>query len=232
MTTPVPGPVNIVTVDGPAAAGKTTTSLILARMYGLNYLESGRAYRVMAYLALQNRASLDDENALVRLYRSLFGSPETSRRMFDETSRYGDSLRTPAVDHAVSRVSRMSALRAEITDMIRKWVVSKGDCVVEGRDIGTVVFPKAPVKFYLTAAPEIRARRRFVDEPDRTFEDVLADVMRRDDADRGRKASPLIPAADSLIIDTSRCSVRDVVALMAKKCAAVGFSTIPQNVSI
>lgn len=217
---------HIVAVDGPAAAGKTTTSLIIAKRYGLRYLESGRAYRLMAYLALRHGVQLDNESGLVTLYRSIFGNQATAGTVFEETERYGDSLRSVEVTRAVSKVSGMPALRTRITELIRSWAASASGGVVEGRDIGTTVFPRAAVKFYLTAAPEVRAQRRAADETDRAYQDVLADVLRRDHADRSRTASPLRPAHDSIVIDTSRLSVAAVVATMVHRCDEMGFATV------
>jgi cytidylate kinase len=210
------GAIHIVAVDGPAAAGKTTTSLILAKQYGLSYLESGRAYRIMAYLALCAGVALDDEKALITLYRARFGTPHTRARMLMKSAVDENSLRGPEVSRAVSAVSRLPMLRAEITELIRLWALDQDRSIVEGRDIGTAVFPAAPLKFYLTADPEVRALRRVSDEPGSTYQDVLADITRRDHADTTRTASPLLPADDAVLIDTSRLNVRQVVDRMAE----------------
>jgi CMP/dCMP kinase len=212
MATSPSGATHIVAVDGPAAAGKTTTSTILARRYGLSYLESGRAYRVMAYLALRADVSLDDETALIALYRARFGTGRTLAAGVDDEN----SLRGPEVSRAVSAVSRLPMLRAEITDLIRRWALDQEGSIIEGRDIGTAVFPRAAVKFFLTADPEVRAWRRVSDESGRSYQEVLADIIRRDHADTTRKASPLLPANDAVIIDTSQLDVSQVVDRMAQ----------------
>lgn len=218
---------HIVAIDGPAAAGKTTTSLILAARYGLRYLESGTAYRLMAYLALRRGVRPDDENGVVALYQSLFGNRRDVGAMFEEGDRHARALRSPEVTRAVSTVSRLPELRLRITDLIRSWATASLGGVVEGRDIGTIVFPTAVVKFYLTAAPEVRARRRVADEFGRTYQEVLADVLRRDHADETRKASPLRPASGSVVIDTSDLSVDEVVAKMTDRCDSAGFAKMP-----
>jgi cytidylate kinase len=225
VTTEPSGAVRIVAVDGPAAAGKTTTSKILAEKYGLLYLESGRAYRIMAYHALRNKVEPDDEKALIGLYHSVFPASRTSEQIFRDSAAYDDVLRGPEVSRAVSKVSKLQDLRARITDMIRSWAAQSGGVVVEGRDIGTAVFPTATVKFYLTAAPEIRARRRATREAGSTYEEVLDDVIRRDHADATRKASPLFPAEDSMRIDTSRLSIEEVVCRMSQKCDQAGLTS-------
>jgi cytidylate kinase len=223
MTDPDPPCPYVVAVDGPAAAGKTTTSLILAKKFGLSYLESGLAYRIMAYLAQRDRVPLDDEKALIRLYRSVLGNAEAQRRMFEEAKEYTDVLRGRDVTRSVSAVSSLPGLRAKITDLIRSWVLSRGSSVVEGRDIGTTVFPTATVKFYLTADPEVRARRRADDEGGRPYREVLADVLSRDEADMSRAASPLTPARNSVVIDTGGLTVDQVVATMSNVCVKSGF---------
>jgi cytidylate kinase len=224
MTDPDPTGPHVVAVDGPAAAGKTTASLVLARTFGLSYLESGLAYRLVAYLAQRHKVPVDDEKALIRLCRSLLGTTEEQRRIFEEAKQYNDVLRSRDVTRSVSSVSSMPGLRARITDLIRSWVMSRGNSVVEGRDIGTTVFPAATVKFYLTADPEVRARRRADDEGGRSYRDVLADVLRRDEADMSRATSPLTPAPDSVMIDTGPLSVDQVVAAMSKVCTDFGLT--------
>jgi cytidylate kinase len=231
MTDSAPTAARIVAVDGPAAAGKTTTAVELAARYGLRYLESGLAYRLMAYLALRYQVRLDNEKALVGLYQRFFGTPDTRADMFHESSRYGALLRDPQVDHAVSKVASMPALRREITQLIRSWAAAGQGSCVEGRDIGTTVFPSATVKFFLTAAPEVRARRRTAERKNDSYERILADVLRRDEADERRATSPLVPATDSVVIDTSGLTVDQVVTTMLTECRQAGFGPPHQRVT-
>jgi cytidylate kinase len=122
-------------------------------------------------------------------------------------------------------------LRAEITDLIRQWALDQNGSIVEGRDIGTAVFPTAAVKFFLTADPQVRARRRVSDEPGRAYQEVLADIERRDHADTTRKTSPLSPANDAVIIDTSQLGVDQVVDRMAQSMAHSFNQFTPLNVT-
>lgn len=220
---------HVVAVDGPAAAGKTTTSRALSTHYDLRYLESGMAYRFMAYLALHRGVDIDDGPALVRLCAALVTGSGSSQRLFEESREHVDELRGPDVSRAVSAVARLPELRALITELIRSWAVIGGGSVVEGRDIGTVVFPLAPAKFYLTAAPEIRAERRWANEGG-GFQDILDDIVRRDAADRNRETSPLRPADDAVIIDTSDLTVAEVLSQMMCRCEEVGLTALRREV--
>ncbi|WP_181320207.1 (d)CMP kinase [Saccharothrix carnea] len=213
----------VVAVDGPAAAGKTTTCLALAGTFGLKYLESGRTYRLLAFEALRRSVSVDDESAVVSLCEELIESSRTAGLLEVDRHDAGD-LRSRAVNVAVSAVAKFPELRRRVTELVRVWAGAQGRCVVEGRDIGTVVFPAAPVKFYLTATPEARAARRVVQERAGSYEDVLRDVMRRDEADMSRTASPLVPADDAVVIDTTDLAVTQVVDLMASLCRRRGVA--------
>ncbi|MEU4445023.1 (d)CMP kinase [Actinosynnema sp. NPDC050801] len=213
----------VVAVDGPAAAGKTTTCLALADTFGLKYLESGRTYRLLAFEALRRSISVDDESAVVSLCEELIKSNRTTGLLEVDRHDVGD-LRSGAVNIAVSAVAKFPELRRRVTELVRVWAGAQGGCVVEGRDIGTVVFPAAPIKFYLTATPEARAARRVVQERAGSYEDVLRDVVRRDEADMSRAASPLVPADDAVVIDTTDLAVHQVVDLMTSLCRRCGVA--------
>jgi cytidylate kinase len=206
----------IVAVDGPAAAGKTTTSRALSTHYDLRYLESGTAYRFITYLALRDGVDLGDGPALVRL---------CSAALFEDGIEHADELRAAEVSEAVADVSRLPELRSVVAELVRSWAALGGGGVVVGRDIGTVVFPSAVAKFYLTAAPEIRAERRWANEGG-GFQDILDDIVRRDAADRDRAVSPLRPADDAMVIDTSELTVAEVLSLMMRRCEEVGLTAV------
>jgi len=130
----------------------------------------------------------------------------------------GRVLRQLDVTHAVSLVARVPGLRSKLTSLTRSWAAGRGkSCIIEGRDIGTTVFPDAPVKFYLTAEPEVRALRR-VKQEGGSYEVILKDVLRRDDADMTRQDSPLRPAEDAVLIDTTWLSINQVVEQMLSRC--------------
>ncbi|UUV32226.1 (d)CMP kinase [Amycolatopsis roodepoortensis] len=222
-------PAMVIAVDGPAAAGKTTTSLVLARTFGLDYLESGKAFRVIACEALRRRRPVDDPDAIGNLCDELFADGDSGSVL--ASARYTPlALRSPDVTAAVPVVARMPDVRRHITALIHQWAAQHRRCIIEGRDIGTAVFPAAPVKFYLTATTEIRAARRVRQEPGHTYDIVLADVRRRDLADMTRTIAPLTPANDAIEIDTSRLTIRQVLHRMSAVCRTRGIDNpTPDN---
>ncbi|WP_158070228.1 (d)CMP kinase [Amycolatopsis regifaucium] len=214
-------------MDGPAAAGKTTTCLALANTFGLRYLESGRTYRIIAFEALRREIPVDDTREITGLCDELLMESRTESLLTAE--RYAsDKLRETPVNVAVSAVAKIAEVRQRVTGLIRLWAKTQAQCVVEGRDIGTAVFPAARVKFYLTASPEVRAMRRVRQERADSYENVLADVIRRDEADMNRAASPLVAAEDAIRIDTTRLTIDQVTSRMASACRNQGLEIIRQ----
>ncbi|QFU85877.1 (d)CMP kinase [Amycolatopsis sp. YIM 10] len=213
----------VIAVDGPAAAGKTTTCLALAETFDLRYLESGRPYRIVAYEALRRGVAVDDGRAVVGLCDDLIDESR-STNLLASTRYQPQELRSVSVNRTVSAVARIGELRGRVTELIHLWANAQARCVVEGRDIGTVVFPSAPAKFYLTARPETRAKRRVRQEGRGSYEDVLKDVIRRDEADMSRTVSPLKPASDAVEIDTTSLSVDQVVGRMVDVCRTRGVA--------
>lgn len=211
----------VIGVDGPTAAGKTTSCLALADVFDLNYLESGRAYRIVAFEALLRKTPLHDHKATIALCDELIEKSRTVSLLTSDRYDTAD-LRSAPVNVAVSTVAKIAELRQRVTQLVRLWAESHAQCVVEGRDIGTVVFPTAAVKFYLTASPEVRAARRVRQERSGTYKDVLRDVLRRDEADMSRTASPLMPADDAITIDTTEITLDQVVGRMTLACRARG----------
>mgnify|MGYP000031640939 CR=1 FL=1 len=211
----------IIAVDGPAAAGKTTASTKIAARMNIAYLESGRAYRLLAHRAIEDSVSLDDAKALLRLCDDAFVSQYDSL-VGGNGSNLG-FLRDARVGRVVSLVAKIPEIRTRVTGATRAWARRTGSCIVEGRDIGTAVFPDATIKFYLDATPEVRALRRQKDEPESSYEAVLRDVVNRDYQDSSRRESPLRPASDAQIIDTSKLSIPEVLAAMLSSCVASGL---------
>jgi CMP/dCMP kinase len=213
----------IVAIDGPAASGKSTVARALARRLAMGYLDTGAMYRSVAWLALREGVSVEDEDGLVELARA---HPVTFEVREDaafpavivDGRDVTLAIRTPEVDTAVSPVSRMPHVRRLMVDEQRE-VASDGDWVVEGRDIGTVVFPGAAVKVFITATAEERARRRAADERAAglmpSVDDTQARIEARDRYDSTRQASPLVAADDARLIDTTAMSVEEVVDLIA-----------------
>ncbi|WP_288071023.1 (d)CMP kinase [Adlercreutzia caecimuris] len=211
----------IVAIDGPSGAGKSTVAKAVAKELGFSCLDTGAMYRAVAWQALQNGVSLDDEAALgeiARTYDIAFGHVEgdpVPKRVFIGDAEVTDAIRTAEIDRAVSPTSAAPSVRAALLDQQRR-IGNGGDYVVEGRDIGTVVFPDAAVKVFLTASDEERAHRRVRQNVDRgigsiDYEEVLADLRRRDEADSSRATAPLRAAEDAVQIDSTSHYIEEVI---------------------
>jgi cytidylate kinase len=223
-------PLVIVAIDGPAGSGKSTVARALARRLGFAYLDTGAMYRAVTWLALTHEVPLDDAAGLDRIARGARidfertpGEPLATRVLADGHD-VTDAIRTPEVDAAVSAVASQPAVRDAMVAQQRAAAAHAVDCVVEGRDIGTVVFPDAELKVYLTASAEERARRRHEEQRDAGLgvqaDEVLASMRRRDRLDSTRAASPLAAAEDAVVVDTTGMTpdaVVEHVAAMAKE---------------
>lgn len=220
----------IVAIDGPAASGKSTVARAVARSLGFRYLDTGAMYRALGVEALHQGVSLEDDDAIIALARSasiLFehepGDPIHTAVLINGRDVTRD-IRTPGADLAVSPVSRIPEVR-EAMVALQRALASSFDTVVEGRDIGTVVFPDAPVKVYLTATAEERARRRLGDHVaaghGSEIAAVAADIERRDHVDSTRAVSPLRPADDAVTLDTTGMTVDEVVEHISALARAV-----------
>jgi cytidylate kinase len=210
----------IVAIDGPAASGKSTVARALARRLGFRYLDTGAMYRAVAEEALERGVSLDDSAALAELAHAAMiafeyaGDDPVYRRITGRGRDVTAAIRTPEVDAAVSAVARIPEVRSAMVAEQRRCAAGS-DIVVEGRDIGTVVFPDAEVKVYLTASARERAARRLKDRAgagyEATLEDVVFDIARRDEVDTTRETSPLAVAEDAVTVDTTGRTVDEVV---------------------
>ena len=214
--------VRVVAVDGPAGSGKSTVSRAVADVLGLRTLDTGAMYRCVTLAALERGVDLDDEAALAALSESVHLD------LADGTVRLDDrdvaaEIRGPEVTGAVSTVAGRPAVRAVLVARQRAWVAAQDGGVVEGRDIGTVVLPDAPLKVFLTARDEVRAARRQRDEAaaqrSADVEAVRAAIDARDSADSslGRALRPEDAAPDALVIDTSSMSLDEVVAAVVER---------------
>ncbi len=218
----------IVAVDGPSGAGKSTLGRRLARELGLLYMDTGAMYRAIALAALRANIDLTDAHALARIARDsrieLTGDADRLQVWLDGEEVSG-SLRTEEVAAAASIVSINSDVRRAMVSRQREMARdAKRGVVLDGRDIGTVVFPDAPVKFFLTATPEQRATRRFhqAGESARNYEDVLRDIQERDARDATRGDSPLAIADDAIVIDSTEETAEEVFARMISIIAERG----------
>lgn len=206
----------IIAIDGPAGAGKSTVARHLAARFGLLNLESGAMYRAFARKALDSGVDPDHPQALETLARSttiaLEPTPSGNRVLLDGVDVTA-SLRDPSVTQVASRVSVHPAIRTWMVDLQRAMGRS-GGIVMEGRDIGTVVFPNADIKFFLDASPEARSQRRYLEAPpaSTTPEALHEELRKRDERDRNRADSPLRPAPDAVIIDSTELTLDQVLA--------------------
>ncbi|WP_079535109.1 (d)CMP kinase [Phoenicibacter congonensis] len=212
----------IVAIDGPCGAGKSSVAKVVARELGFSCLDTGAMYRAVAWLAKHNGVDLDDNEALGKVARECeiaFGHTNedpTPNQVFVDGHDVTSDIRTAEIDKAVSPVSSAPAVREALV-LQQQRIGNAGDYVVEGRDIGTVVFPNAEVKVFLTASPEERAHRRVRQNADRCvgsidYEEVLADIIRRDRADTTRDTSPLKKADDAVEIDSTGDHIETVIA--------------------
>ena len=200
----------VIAIDGPAGSGKSTVARRLAERLGLEYLDTGATYRAVTFAALRRGIDPADGDDVARLARDLELVVDDAGVRVDDVDATIE-IRGPEVTRAVSIVAANSAVRVEMVRRQRSWAESRGGGVIEGRDIGTVVFPSAELKVYLTASPEVRASRRSKEVTDLDYQTVAADLARRDALDEGRDASPLTEAVDALVVDTSDLTVDEIV---------------------
>jgi cytidylate kinase len=212
----------IIAIDGPSGAGKSTLGRMIARSLNLLYIDTGAMYRAAALALIESGVSTADNAAVAHVVAradiNLEGDPDSLQVRLNGRD-VSQEIRTEEVSHTSSVISTIPEVRRTLVNRQREiGMHSDGGVVLDGRDIGTVVFPQADIKFFLTAAPEARARRRY--EEDRlkergaTFEDTLADINTRDRRDSTRDDSPLRIADDAIVIDSTELSIDEVFELM------------------
>jgi len=228
-TIPDPSPASrVIAIDGPAGSGKSTVARTVADRLGLPYLDTGAMYRAVAFAALRRGIDPDDHDPVARLARRVELTVEAGVVTVDGVDA-SIEIRGPEVTRAVSAVAANPGVRAELVGRQRRWADERAGGVVEGRDIGTVVFPAARLKLYLTASHEARSERRAKEVTDLSYDAVAADIARRDHADSTRSADPLGVAADAVILDTTGLSIDDVVAQVLSRLAGGAGSTGPER---
>jgi CMP/dCMP kinase len=215
----------VVAIDGPVGAGKSTVARRLAEVLGFENVNTGAMYRAVAVAARDAGISADDPEAerkldvLLKRRRIEF----SNGRILLDGRDLSDEIGSPEIGESASRLSTLGVVRARMRDLQRA-TGERGGVVMEGRDIGTAVFPDAEFKFFLDASPEVRAERRWRELDARavtiTREEVLAQLLERDRRDCGRELAPLKPAPDAIVVDASRMSVEEVVTLMAQRVSA------------
>lgn len=201
----------VVAIDGPAGSGKSTVARRLAEALGLEYLDTGAMYRSVTFAALTHGIDPGDEESVAKLALELRIDMAPDGRVLVDDLDATTQIRGPEVSRAVSAVAANDAVRAEMVSRQREWTRRRGGGVLEGRDIGTVVFPNAQLKVYLTASAEVRAARRANEVTELSYDSVAADLARRDEADSSRAADPMRQAEDAVLLDTSDRTIDEVV---------------------
>ncbi len=207
----------IITIDGPAGSGKSTAAKLLAKRLGYFHLDTGAIYRSITYICLKNGISTSDEDAVADIAKNInieFVRNGESLRVIANDEDVTEKIRAPEVSMGASDIGKLRRVREELIDIQRRFA-RQNNIVAEGRDMGTVIFPEADVKFFLTASSEVRAKRRFLELKDKRtnvkFEDVLKDVERRDIQDMNRDVAPLKPAEDAIIVNTDNMNIEEVL---------------------
>ena len=211
----------VLAVDGPSGTGKSTMCRALAKQLDAKYVDTGAMYRVATLAVLRAGVDPADTDAVIEATTDLplevSDDPDSTAVLFAGEDVSGE-IRGPEVTKYVSAVSAIPEVRVNLVELQRKLAREAGRAIVEGRDIGTVVLPDAPAKVYMTASAEVRAKRRYDQDiatgREADFDAVLADVKRRDDADSSRKTSPLRPADDAEVVDTSEMAPDAVLAAL------------------
>ncbi len=221
-------PVPVLTIDGPSGSGKGTVALTVSRKLGWHYLDSGALYRVVGLLAQRESVSLDDETALAGLAGVLDLRFDAGRAVLGDED-VDDEIRSEAGGDRASRVARWPAVRQALLEWQRNCAKTPG-LVADGRDMGTVVFPDSKCKVFLTASAEARAKRRFNQLRQKGFDvnirQLFDEIAERDRRDAGRAVSPLRPAEDALLLDTTELTIDQAVEEVMKR-ARQAFPGVP-----
>lgn len=209
---------NIIAIDGPAGAGKTTISRLAANHLGFTYIDTGAMYRAVALKAYENSIDTDDEKKLESICKKIkitFKTTKKENSIFVDGKDYSEKIRKPFVGEITSKVSAKPKVREAMVKFQRS-IGKHGSVVMEGRDIGTVVFPDADIKFYLDASPETRGKRRYLEliakNEKASLKDIIDEIKKRDKRDSSREHSPLKMAKDAVYVDTSDMTIEEVVA--------------------
>src|SRR5713226_5704396 len=216
-----------IAIDGPAGSGKSSVARLVAGILGYLYLDSGAMYRALALKALQRKVSLDDETQLAKLANETHielrpPTPEQEKagiknRVFLDGKEVTQEIRTPEVAQAASRLATIAGVRRVLVAEQQR-AGAGGGIVMEGRDIGTIVFPRAELKVFLDASPEVRAKRRWKEHQEKgehiTLPEVFDEVIERDKRDRERKVSPLVRAADAVLVDNTAMGIEETARMI------------------
>lgn len=207
----------VIAIDGPAGSGKSTVARLLAEALNLEYLDTGAMYRAVTFAVLARGLDPDETQEVAEVAQNIDFDIAADGTVTVGGVDATTQIRGSAVTRAVSEVAANALVRAELVSRQREWARLRGGGVLEGRDIGSVVFPDARLKVYLTARAEVRAARRAGEVSDLNYDEVAADIARRDAFDQGRKADPLVRADGALEVDTSDLTIPEVVELLVRK---------------
>lgn len=204
----------IISLDGPSGAGKSTVAKLVAKKLGYKYLDTGAMYRAVTLFFLNKNVNIQNDNEIISAISDLKISFDNNNKIYLNDVDVSEEIRSIKVVNMVSKVSSISAVRKSMVSLQRA-IAENDNYVVDGRDIGSVVFPLAKYKFYIDASVEIRAKRRYEEEiqkgKDITFEEVIDSIKKRDEFDSNREDSPLVVPKDAIIIDTTNMTIDEVV---------------------
>lgn len=209
----------VIAIDGPAGAGKSTIAKIIAKELNINYIDTGAMYRAVALKCLQNNINIEDENAVIELAKET-EIDFKDNNIYLDGNIVNEEIRSIEVTNNVSNVAKIKEVRFLMVDVQRE-IGTRNSVILDGRDIGSYVFPNADYKFFLIATPEERGNRRYKELIEKGVEvklqDVIDDIIRRDEIDSSREFAPLVKAEDAIEIDTTGKSIEDVVKSVLEK---------------
>lgn len=204
----------IISLDGPSGAGKSTVAKLTAKKLGYKYLDTGAMYRAVTLFFLNKNVNIQNDNEIISAISDLKISFDNNNKIYLNDVDVSEEVRSIKVVNMVSKVSSISAVRKSMVSLQRA-IAENDNYVVDGRDIGSVVFPLAKYKFYIDASVDIRAKRRYEEEIQKgkniTFEEVFDSIKKRDEFDSNREDSPLVVPKDAIIIDTTNMTIDEVV---------------------
>ncbi|WP_295298520.1 (d)CMP kinase [uncultured Brachyspira sp.] len=204
----------IISLDGPSGAGKSTVAKLVAKKLGYKYLDTGAMYRAVTLFFLNKNVNIQNDNEIISAISDLKISFDNNNKIYLNDIDVSEEIRSIKVVNMVSKVSSISAVRKSMVSLQRA-IAENDNYVVDGRDIGSVVFPFTKYKFYIDASVEIRAKRRYEEEIQKgkniTFEEVFDSIKKRDEFDSNREDSPLVVPKDAIIIDTTNMTIDEVV---------------------
>ena len=211
----------IIAIDGPAAVGKSTMGKLIARELGFLYIDTGAIYRAITWKVLKNNININDEEMISSMVSNTYITIERANKkslndyyhIFVDGEDVTEEIRNPMIDQNVSQIARLPKIRKQLIYLQRE-LAEKGNIVMEGRDIGSVILPKADIKLYFTASEEERIKRRYKELIDKgynvDYEEVKKQIVQRDEIDSKRKYAPLIKAKDAILIDSTKKSIEEV----------------------